>query len=162
MKIVLYCNRNVGLIALSHLVSLGHEVSVICDKGEENISWLAERLGCEILSFDGGWGEFDLFLCVHGRKLIPKERLIDGKFVNVHPLLEQELKGKDPVARFLKSKLVAASVSSHYMTAIPDEGEIIETVYFKTDGVKDHAGFYNEALKWYFVLIDKTITKILN
>lgn len=161
MKIVLYANRNVGLIALSHLVSVGHEVSVITD-GCMEVSWLARRLGCEVLAFEEEWGKFDLFMCVHGRRIIPKERLADKKFVNVHPLLAQGLKGKNPVKRYLEMGISEASISSHYMTEVVDEGEVIETVHFIVPEAKNYADFYNEAFKWYWIIIDKTMNKLLN
>lgn len=159
MKILLYCRRNTGLIALSHLVSLGHEVSVIPD--DKNIMWLSDRLGCKRVEFDGEWGEFDLFLCVHGRKIIPKERLIPGKFVNIHPCLQEGYKGHNPVKRFLEYGASMASVSSHYMIENVDEGGIIETVTFNAEGVKSYADFYNAAFKHYFFLINNTLNKIL-
>jgi methionyl-tRNA formyltransferase len=159
MTIVLYTRRNVGLIALSYLVAKGHNVKVIPD--DKNILWLADRLGCKIIEFDGDWEEFDLFLCVHGRKIIPKEKLIPGKFVNIHPCLKEGFKGHNPVERFLKTGADTASISSHYMTEQVDEGKIIETVIFNTENVKTYADFYNEAFKYYFFLLSNTLNKII-
>lgn len=159
MKIILYCNRNVGMVALSHLVSLGHEASVISE--DEAIFWLANRLGCGKLQLDEEWDNFDLFFCVHGRRIIPAEKLVTGKFVNIHPCLQEGHKGHNPVKRFLESGGKFASISSLYMTEKVDEGAIIETVTFDTKNAKSYAEFYNEAFKHYYFLIDATLNKIV-
>lgn len=158
MKILLYANRNVGLIALSYLVGEKHDVSVISD-GDQNMFWLAGSLGCRILNLDVDWGEPDLFICVHGRKIIPKEKLVTGKFVNIHPCLFK-YKGHNPIKRYIENKDTLASVESHYMTPIVDEGEVIHQEFFYTQEITNYEQFYDAAMVVYFKCLSETLNKI--
>lgn len=155
--IVLYTRRNVGMYSLSFLVSLGYEVKVITD--DENVKWLAEVLHCERVTFDT-MGEFGLFLCVHGNKIIDEKYLKLGKFVNVHPCLFK-YKGHNPIKRYILNNDTEGSVESHWMTKDVDEGEIIYEVRFHVGVCKTYAEFYNEALRFYFLVIKKTLDSIL-
>jgi len=157
MTIILYARRNVGLVALSYLVAKGYLVKVISD--DKNVIWLAGILGCEIVDFDS-MGEFSWLFCVHGNLIIPKEYLIEGKMINFHPCLQEGYKGHNPVKRFLVQGALHASISSHYMTEVVDEGAVIHTVNFDTKGAKSYADFYNEAFKYYFLLLDATLNKL--
>lgn len=157
--IILYCRRNVGLYALSFLVAKGwYDVKVISD--DLNVRWLANTLGVKLISFDT-MGEFDLFLCVHGNKILGREYLQKGVFVNVHPCLHL-YRGADPISKYIANKDVLGSVQSHYMIEEVDAGEVIEGEFFTTPPVANHADFYNIAAPYYFKVIAKTLEKLEN
>jgi methionyl-tRNA formyltransferase len=151
--IITYCRRNVGMAILPFLVAKGYGVKVISD--DETVLWMADSLGLEIVTLDS-MGEFDLFLCVHGNKIIDKKYLVDKKFVNVHPCL-YKYKGHNPIRRYILGKDTDGTVESHFMTEVVDEGEVIIEVGFETPICKTYADFYNVALKHYFFVIDKTL-----
>ena len=159
MKIVLYCRRNVGMLALSYFVAKGFDVLVISD--DKNILWLAEILGQRVVTFETMGDSWDYFFCVHGNKILPKEMLREGKMINIHPCLKQGIKGHNPVKRYLEMGMQHASVSSHYMTEKVDEGRIMATVNFKTGGIKTYAEFYNIAFPHYYKILDKTVQILL-
>jgi len=154
--IVLYARRNVGMYCLSHLVALGYKVKVITD--DTNVGWLAEEYGCEQVTLDT-MGEFDLFVCVHGNKIIPKQYLVEGKFVNVHPCLSKYV-GKNPIAKYLENGDTAGTVESHYMTEEVDAGEKITSFWFYTGEIKSYAEFYNIALPHYYKCLNKTLQQV--
>lgn len=160
MKILLYTRRNVGLYCLSHLVALGHEVSVMTD--DEDVNWLADRYGCRVVE-NGAWEmmpDYDLFICIHGNKIIPGVWL-KGLMVNIHPCLTLGLKGKNPVKRYMEAGFTKATVSSHFMTELVDGGEIIHTEEFETGDIYSYQEFYDAALPHYYKCLEQTLNKIL-
>jgi SAM-dependent methyltransferase/folate-dependent phosphoribosylglycinamide formyltransferase PurN len=158
MTIILYTRRNVALYSLAYLVAKGHSVKVITD--DDNVVWLAGKLSCEIVTLDT-MGEFDLFLCVHGNKIIDKKYLVEGKMVNVHPCLFK-YKGHNPVRRYIHNLDTLATVESQWMIEEVDAGEVLHTVAFETPVVATFAEFYNIALPFYFRCLDATIETIKN
>lgn len=157
-KILLYGRRNVCLYALSYLKGLGYEVKVLSN--DENVIWLSGSLKCELVSGFDKMGDFDVFISVHGQRIVPMKYL-EGKIAfNVHPCLEKGYKGKNPIKTYIELGDKWADVSSHHMTEVPDEGEIIETVHFYTGKVLDYANFYNIAAFYYFLLIHQTLEKL--
>lgn len=157
--VVLLTRRNVGLCALSYLVAQGLVVKVISD--DNDVLWMAESLDCEIVTLET-MGDYDLLLSVHWHKILP-EKYLKGICVNIHPLLHlgEKYKGYNPVRKFIESNETVGGVSAHYMTNIPDEGEIIATETFVTGKVNDYAGFYNIALTSYFKLLDRALKVVL-
>lgn len=153
MTIVLYSRRNVGIIALSYLVAKGHTVKVISD--DENVLWLAGTLGCEVVDIKT-MGEFDLFICVHGNKVIDKKYLVTGKFVNVHPCL-YKYRGANPIKRYIIGQDTEASVESQYMIEEVDAGEVICQEKFTTPICTRYETFYNIALPYYYKVLDRTL-----
>jgi methionyl-tRNA formyltransferase len=166
MKIVLYTRRNVGLYCLSHLVALGHDVDVITD--DKNVEWLANRYGCSrVIGMEdiNRIGKFELFLCIHGNKIINKDILINGwcnyaDFVNIHPCL-YKYKGHNPIKRYIIGKDTDATVESHYMTDVVDEGEVIHSENFTTPICSNYADFYNVALPYYIKCLDETLNRFI-
>jgi len=156
MKIILYPRRNVGLYCLSHLIALGHRVSVITD--DKNVEWLAGVYGCKTVDFDT-MGEFDLFACIHGNKIIDKKYLIEGKFINVHPCL-YKYKGHNPIKRYILNEDEEGSVEVQYMIEEVDAGEVIHREDFYTGRVNTFEVFYNIALPYYFKAIDRAFEKL--
>jgi len=155
--IILYGRRNTGLLALSYLKARGFNVKVISD--DKTILWLAESLGCDIVDFNS-MGEFDLFLCVHGNRILPKEILQKRKMVNVHPCLGL-YKGANPIKKYIKNKDTKASVESHWMIEEVDAGEVIHQEFFETGIIHSYAEFYNQCIDKYFKCIDRTLKKVL-
>jgi len=157
--IILYTRRNVGLIALSYLKAKGYIVKVVSD--DEYVLWLAKEWDCEIVTMET-MGEYDILLSVHWHKIIP-EKYLKGICVNVHPLLHlgDRYKGHNPVRKFIESNETVGGISAHYMTEIPDEGEIIATETFVTGNINDYASFYNIAFPFYFKLLDRTLKIVL-
>lgn len=156
MKIVLYTRRNVGLYALSYLVAKGFKVKVITDDiwvRQLGIFFKVEEVGLDSM------GEFDVFVSVHGKKIVPMKYL-EGKIAfNCHPCLGQ-YKGRDPIKRYLQNKDILATVDSHFMTSEPDMGEVIVSVPFATGEISTYAEFYNEAVPFYFTLFERTLNKL--
>lgn len=155
--IILYGRRNTGLIALSMLVALGYEVRVITDCGK--IKWLATILNCEVID-EEKIGQFDLLLSVHWHKKVEQNILDKGICVNVHPMLGV-YNGHNPIKRYIDNKDTDANVCSHYMTDEFDKGELIYEVGFETPVCKTYADFYNVAMPFYYMLIDRTLKIVL-
>ena len=158
MKLVLYTRRNVGMYCLSHLVALGHEVSVISD--DPNVRWLAERYGCKIYNFDTMGKDFDLFLCIHGDQILPNGILVDKKMVNIHPCL-YKYKGHNPIKRYILGKDTDATVESQFLIEEVDGGEVIHQEHFKTPICNNFSDFYNVALVYYYKTIEATLNKLI-
>lgn len=157
--IILYARRQTGLVSLLYLVSKGHKVLLISD--DPLVLWMASDLGVNLTQTeDLNILGFDLFICVHGDKIIPNKYLQVGKFVNVHPCLENGYLGKNPVKRYIDNEDTAASVSAHFMTEEVDKGEIIATEWFNTGKVQTYEQFYNMAMPAYLSLIKRTLEKL--
>lgn len=157
MRVVLFCRRNVGLIALSHLVSLGHEVKCVTD--DDNVKWLAQRLGVELVK-EETMGEYDYIFSVHWNKKIDMKYISGNRGINFHPCLSL-YKGANPVKRYLHNMNMRGSVGAHYMNDKFDSGEVIHEEFFTTPILSDYAGFYNIAWPVYWRVIDITLNKIL-
>lgn len=155
--LILFARRNVGVNALAFLIAKGYKVKVISD--DENVIWLAKTLGCELVTLDT-MGAFDLFLCVHGNRIIDKKYLVEGRFVNVHPMLHK-YRGMNPIKRYIENKDTEGVVQSHYMEETVDTGKIICAVRFETPVCNHPSDFYNVAFAAYYVCINRTIKLIL-
>lgn len=153
MKIVYYGRRNTGMVVLAYLKAQGHDIKVMSD--DAWILDLAKMFDCPIVTLDT-MGEFDLFICVHGTKIIDKKYLVEGKFINIHPCLFK-YKGHNPVKRYIENKDRLASVESHWMVEEVDAGDVIHSEYFETPEITSYAEFYNIALPYYFSCIHKTL-----
>lgn len=154
--IVFYGRTQVGSVVLSYLVARGYTVKVIPE--DEIVNSLCEYYGLEVVTLKT-MGDFDLFVCCHGEKIIDEEYLQEGKFINMHSCL-WKYKGKDPVSRYIENKDTEASIESHYMTKEVDAGEVISRVLFKTPIVKTHGEYFNLALPYYYRCIDETLSTI--
>ena len=155
MKIVFYGRRNVGMLVLTYLVAKGHSVKVISD---DVVAETAKIFNCPVVNFEN-MGEFDLFICCHGSKIIDKKYLIKGKFINLHPCL-YKYKGHSPIKRYIENKDESGSVECQWMIEEVDAGEVIHQEFFETPKVTTFAEFYNIALPYYLKAIDKALEKI--
>lgn len=162
-KILLFTRRNVGLISLSYLVAKGHKVYVISD--DIDVLWLALSLGVisrPHIKYIKDFGDFDIVLSVHWNKVIPVEYFNGKPAINIHPLLHlgDRYKGHNPVRKYIESNETVGGISAHYMTEIPDEGEIIATETFVTGNINDYASFYNIAFPFYYKCLSQVLNKI--
>lgn len=155
-SIILYANRNTGMYVMSYLVAQGYDVRVITE--DNNVRRLAYAYGLKLTELDE-MGEFDLFICCHGRKIIDKKYLQEGKFINIHPCL-YKYKGHNPIKRYINNKDNKGTVESHYLIEEVDGGKVIHQEKFDTGEVNTYAEFYNIALPYYFWCIDETLKKI--
>lgn len=158
MTIILYTRRNVGMYALSYLVAKEYSVKVISD--DANVLWLAGTLGCKIVDFDT-MGEYDLFICVHGDKIIDKKYLKPGFMINVHPCLNR-YPGVNPIKKYIRNKDTEATVESQWLIEDVDAGVVIHREEFNTPPITSYEGFYNIAMPYYWKVLDGTMSKILN
>lgn len=154
--IVFYGRTQVGSVVLSYLVARGFTVKVIPE--DQLLYRMCEYYGLEITTLDT-MGEFDLFICCHGAKIIPARYLIPGKFVNMHSCL-WKYKGKDPISRYIANEDTKASIESHFMVEKVDAGEVLVRVLFDTPVVKTHGEYFNLALPYYYECVDRTIKKL--
>jgi len=70
--------------------------------------------------------KLDLFLCVHGRKIVPNyilEKFKNGG-VNLHPFLDK-YPGSNPVQKAILTGETVATVYAHVMTNEVDRGQIL-------------------------------------
>ena len=149
---ILYANRNTGLLALLYFLQKEHDVKLIT---EDPMLWqIAENLGVPIVDFRAN-NDQELFVCVHGRKIIPPE-YIKGCMVNIHPCL-YKYKGHNPIKRYIEDGETQGSVESHIMTEKVDEGEIIHSEFFDTPKCETYADFYNVAYPYYIKCLDATM-----
>lgn len=157
-NIVIYGRRNTGMIAIPYLMAKGFRVHVISDYGD--VIAVAKSLGCLVGQFESiQWLEYDLFLCVHGDRIIPKEWIKEGKMVNIHPCLSL-YKGHNPIKKYIDNRNKVGSVDSHFIVEQVDEGPVIHSENFYTGVVSDYASFYNLALPFYLKTIHKTLKKL--
>jgi methionyl-tRNA formyltransferase len=141
---------------LAHLLAKGFKVKVITE--DALIRRCARYYNVEIITFET-MGEFDLFICCHGRKIIPNKYLIEGKFINIHPCL-YKYKGHNPIKRYIKNEDTVGSVECQFMVEEVDAGEIINQQFFNTPVATSYAVFYNIAWPYYLECVDETLRRL--
>jgi methionyl-tRNA formyltransferase len=156
MKIVFYGARNTGMVVLTYLVAKCHDV--VCIPEDQNLLDLCEALEVPVVTLDT-MGDYDLFVCCHGKKIIPGRYLKKGRCINIHPCLFK-YKGHNPIKRYIENCDTLGSVESLYMTDAVDDGEVIQRFEFDTPVCNSYAEFYNIALPYYFWCIDTTLRSI--
>lgn len=152
-SIILYANRNTGMLALAYLVAKGFKVKVITE--DDLIVENAKYYGAEVVDFDT-MGEFDLFICCHGRRIINKKYLIKGKFINIHPCL-YKYKGHNPIRKYIDNLDTIGSVESQWLEEEVDGGKVLIREEFMTPVCDDYADFYNVAYPYYLKCLEKTL-----
>lgn len=128
---------------------------------DEDVEWMARKFGIPILPSVEYIKKlsFDLFLCVHGKKIIANDCLVAGKMINVHPCLFK-YKGHNPIKRYILGKDTDATVEAQWLIEEVDGGEVICREDFQTPICNNYADFYNVALIYYYKVLDNLI-KIL-
>lgn len=151
--IILYCNRNVGVASLCYLRAKGYKIKVITDE-DKNVQWMAEILKCPEINIEHiPYHPHNLFICIHGRKIIPKE-LLHNKMINIHPT---EYNGHNPVSKYIENGDTVSLLRAMRMTEKVDEGEGIDSVVFVTGCIKTYAEYYNIALIHYYRILESIL-----
>jgi len=156
--VILYGRRNTAQLALAFLVAKGFNVKVITL--DPDLEWLAHALGCEITTLEKMGKDFDLFICCHGQHIIPKQFLVNGKMINIHPCLNK-YPGHNPIKKYIENKDTIATVSSQYLIEEVDAGKLIYTTGFTTGEISTYEAFYNIAYIHYYKCLNMTL-KLLN
>jgi len=136
MKIHYIGNQTAGLIGKLTVLSQGHEIV-------DNIN------GCDIL------------LCVHGRKIIPRNIFSLPKIasINIHPYL-YAYKGADPIGRAIYAKNWKASVGCHHISEDVDNGKLIYEQYCDVIPSDNRADIYNQLYPIYSDVIIKSLNML--
>ncbi len=131
MNIVFYGNRQAGMVGLLTAMVLGHHIVEVWEDEGYGILGIDElplrrrviRSKSDLVVPDQ---EVDLLLCVHGRRIIPKEVLKRFRLggINLHPFLGK-YPGANPVERAILAGEREATVYAHIMTAQVDRGEVV-------------------------------------
>jgi methionyl-tRNA formyltransferase len=150
MNVILYANRNTGMVALLWLIARGYNIKVITE--DDLIRDLSYQFNLEVVDFET-MGEFDVFVCCHGQKIIPKKYLVDGKFFNIHPCLFK-YKGHNPIKRYIDNEDMIGSVEIQFMEEEVDSGMVIDRYEFNTPICTTYAEFYNIALPYYIKCLE--------
>ena len=102
--------------------------------------------------------ESDLLVCVHGREIVPKEKLEFPRLggINVHPCLYR-YKGANPIGRLLQDGYTQASVGVHRMTENVDEGEVLVEEFVDVAGKQSVEEVYNVLYPFYAVALLKAL-----
>jgi len=154
--LVFYGRTQVGSVVLSYLVAKGYSVKVIPE--DDIIEDLCSYYGLPIVTLDT-MGDFDFFICCHGKKIIHDKYLIEGRFINMHSCL-WKYKGVNPIKRYMDNQDTDASIESHYLIKEVDAGEVITRVLFETPIIKSYGEYWNLAIKHYYKCIHETMEKL--
>jgi len=159
-NIIFYGRTQVGLVVLLYLLAKKKRISVVPE--DEIIEKVASVFKLRKIHLEDIEKEnFDIFVCCHGKKILPERFLKKNRFINIHPCLFK-YKGHDPIRKYMENKDTYASVESHYMTKDVDQGEVIQSVFFSTPIINSYEQFYNIAIPYYLECIHKTLEKIDN
>ena len=154
-KVIFYGGKQAGMVALLTLLAKGYKPQVIAE--DEVIRDITQAFGLELISLDEV-ANFDLFVCCHGRKIIPTRILDKGLCINIHPCL-YKYKGTSPIKRILRDGVAKASVGCHVMTEKVDEGPVIYEGFKEIKG-KNEVEVYNELYPLYSEVLLKTLNNI--
>ncbi len=163
MLIVFAGNNPTGCIGLLTLAALGHTIKVVTR--DIPLINLGFRFGMSIeASIDKvNFSDFDLFVNVHGREIVPMTKLNQTQYggINVHPCLS-DFKGADPIGRFLLSDKTKASVGVHRMTERVDEGEVLCEYFVDTSGCKTREEVYSKLYPFYSISLMEGLQCVSN
>jgi hypothetical protein len=161
MKIVFYGGEKVGMASLLTLLARRNErnYDIIVIREDPLIEKIAVIFNLETISFeDINKTSFNLLVCVHGDKLIPKNILDEhlDACINIHPCL-YKYKGNHPVERYIQNKDMYGSVGCHFMTETPDTGDVLLELFFDTPVLSCCEEFYMLALPYYVEIVDRVV-----
>lgn len=171
MRVIFYGNRQAGMVGLLTVMAIGCEIAEVWEDEGYGIPGINSfELRRVIIKKDGRLpdvtndnGKLDLFLCVHGRKIVPN-RVLD-KFkkggINLHPFLDK-YPGPNPVQRAILSREPVATVYAHKMTDKTDCGQIFASASTELQGILefDHlsvADVYNVLYPLYVEVVAKVL-----
>ena len=155
-NVVFYGGQNAGMIGLLTLLSMGFKPRVISE--DYIVTYICNVFNLEVIELRDV-KDFDLFVCVHGKKIIPKTILDVGICINVHPCL-YKYKGSNPISRLLKDNETKASVGCHLMTEVVDSGRVIDEIFVDVSGCNDVVDVYNKLYPFYSIVLLHSINKL--
>ena len=111
------------------------EYTCVSDKKESYILERARNFGinavhlpfsrtCEFLKRN----KFDLIVLAGYMRILPREVVELGRFINIHPSLLPEFKGKDAIEKAYNAGVKRTGVTVHRVNEEVDSGEIIEQI----------------------------------
>lgn len=170
MRIVFYGGKQAGAISLLTILARREQVELVFSQ-DEVVSAVAKTFGirevpAEYLN-DPETKRFlksikpDLFVCVHGRKIVKKEMLDLHRLggINVHPCL-YKYKGASPITRLLADGETKASVGVHHMTEKVDEGEVIMEIFQDVSDCKSVVEVYNKLYPLYCKVLRTALDRL--
>lgn len=148
----------------------GKDVDITCLSDNMNAYILerAKKLGIkhQYLPFEEnaeyfGARNFDLIVLAGYMRVLPKEVLELGKFVNIHPSLLPAFKGKDAISRAFSAGVKVSGVTVHHVTNELDGGKIIAQYPVLITNLMHFDEFEAEIHKVEHILYPKVIECIL-
>lgn len=169
MKIAFYGGETVGVITLLALLAQNHYIACVIPE-DERVAEVAKifdiplkpKKFLESMKFIRRLKkEIDIFICCHGRKILPKSLFESVKCINIHPCL-YKYKGVKPVKRLIEDKNPRASVAVHFMTEKIDKGKTIVELFTRIDGVGQMSEIqvYTKLYPLYVKALVKALDKI--
>ena len=120
----------------------GKEIEFTCisDKKDGYILERAKKFGIKALHIPFSQtydflkeNSFDLIVLAGYMRILPKEVVELGKFINIHPSLLPAFKGKDVIERAYNAGVQETGVTIHWVNEEVDSGEIIAQVPVKIE-----------------------------
>jgi len=169
VRIVFLGGNQTGCFGLLTLLAKGHSIPMAVPYSESveqlcksfNIpTFKIKELNIEYGGIHDPY-EYDLLVSVHCRSIIGKDMLDKFRFggINVHPCL-YKYKGADPIGRLLKDGETLASVATHAMTPIVDEGEVLNEIFVDVTGLTTVTEVYNKLYPYYAISLIHALEKI--
>ena len=170
MRIVFYGGKQAGAVGLLALAAAGNSVQFVFAE-DEPVRLVAAALGVpssgpEKINSEKTEAAIrklrpDLFVCVHGRKIVGQKVLsIPGHGgINAHPCLSK-YPGASPVERLLADGGRTASVGVHRMTDKVDAGEVLEELFVDVSDCKTVVEVYNRLYPYYAAAILSAVKKL--
>ena len=156
MKVIFYGGKQAGVVSLFLLNNYFKNIEVIPE--DALVKKAAEILNLKQTILEEA-GSFDLLVCCHGRKIIPKNMLDKGICINLHPCL-YKYKGANPIKSLLSDKETKASVGCHHMSEKVDEGEVIYEKFVDVSECKNETEVYNKLYIYYAEVLSISLAKL--
>lgn len=160
MKIAYLGGKQAGCIGLLTVLASGNSVNVVIAY-DNQVETLANVLNLPVFRsikepcLDDFLIHSHLLVCVHGREIVPQNRLFMGG-INVHPCLYR-YKGAHPIERMLADGCTRASVGVHRMTEVIDNGETLIEDFVDVTGCNTVAEVYNTLYPYYSLVLLKAL-----
>lgn len=169
MKVALYGGQTTGIISLLTLLSTTSTVKAVIAQ-DKSMQQIATLYSLDTYSpKDINTSSFiqqlvqtvDLLICCHGRKLLSTELVTSVPCINIHPCL-YAYKGAQPIKRLIEEKNSRASVASHWMTPVIDEGKVIIEKFIHIENIEtaNEADVYRQLYPLYCEVLLVTLKKI--
>ncbi len=119
---------------VKHFKDLNVEIELLCDNKEARVLELARQYDVKahlvefektIDFFEKNKDKYHLVAMAGYMRILPKEVLKCGKFVNIHPSLLPKFKGKNAIEQAFFSTDKYSGITIHHVNESVDDGEII-------------------------------------